>query len=85
MCGDQQLAQHCFMIFIKNNQSEDSLSVKKLDQRENEERGEPVEQLISIPLKEEDPEKKVRIRSQLSDPKWQQLMNLLRANINIFA
>ena len=50
------------MISTKNNQSEDSLSVDKLDQRENEERDEPIEQLISIPLKK-DPEKTVQIGS----------------------
>ena len=53
MCGDQQLAQRCFMLSTKNNRSENSLSVDKLDQRENEKRGEPVEQLISIPLRED--------------------------------
>ena len=55
----QQLARCCFMIYTKNNQSKDSLSVDKLDQRENKERGEPVEQLVSIPLKEENSEKTV--------------------------
>ena len=35
MCGDQQLIRYCFMISSKNNQSEDSLFVDKLDQREN--------------------------------------------------
>ena len=45
------------MISTKNNQSEDSLSTDKLDQRENEEIGESVEQLVSIPLREDNPEK----------------------------
>ena len=83
--GDQQLARRCFMISTKNNQSEDFLCIDKLDQRENEERDEPAKQLVSIPLKEEDPEKTVQIGSQLSDLKRQQLMNLLRANADIFA
>ena len=73
------------MISTKNNQSEDFLSVDKLDQRKIEERGEPAEQLISIPLKEEDPEKTVQIGSQLSDLERQQLVNLLAANVNSFA
>ena len=51
------------MVSIKNNQSEDSLSVDKLDQRKNEERDEPAEQLVPIPLKKEDPEKMVQIGS----------------------
>ena len=73
------------MISIKNNQSEDSLSIDKLDQRENKEKDEPAEQLVSIPLREEDPKKMVQIGSQLSDPKRQQLMNLLTTNADIFA
>ena len=84
MHGDQQLIRYCFLIFTQNNQSEDSLSIDKLDQRENEQRGKPAEQLIFISLKE-DPEKMVQIGSQLSDLERQQLINLLRANIDIFA
>ena len=68
MHGDQQLVRRCFLVSTQNNQPEDSLSVDKLDQQKNKERDEPVEQLIFIPLKEEDPEKTVQIGSQLSDP-----------------
>ena len=85
MHGDQQLSWRCFLISIKNNQTEDSLSVDKLDQRKNEEKGDPAEQLIFIPLKEEDLKKMVQIGSPLSDPERQQLMNLLKINIDIFA
>ena len=63
MHGDQQLVRCCFLVFTQNNQFEDSLFVDKLDQRENEERGEPAKQLIFIPLKEEDLEKIVQIGS----------------------
>ena len=59
MCGDQQLARRCFLVSTQNNKPEDPLPIDKLDQRKNQERGEPAEQLISIPLKEEDPEKMV--------------------------
>ena len=85
MHGDQQLARCYFLISTQNNQSEDFLSVNKLDQKENKERDEPVEQLVSIPLKKEDPKKIIQIGSQLSDPEQQQLINLLRANVDIFA
>ena len=85
MHGDQQLVRCCFLIFTQNNQLENSLSIDKLDQRENKEKGEPAEQLVFIPLKEEDPKKMVQIESQLPDPKRQQLINLLRANADIFA
>ena len=71
MRGDQQLARPCFLISTQNNQSEDSLSVDKLDQRENKERNEPTEQLSFIPQKEEDPKKMIQIGSQLPDPELQ--------------
>ena len=47
--------------------------------------GELAKQLISILLKEDNPKKMVQIGSQLSDLERQQLMNLLRANTDIFA
>ena len=37
------------MIFIDSSKPEDPLSIDKLDQRDNEERGDLVEQLILIP------------------------------------
>ena len=84
MRGDQQLVRRCFLISTQNNKPDDSLLVDKLDQRENHERGEPAEQLVFIPLRKEDPEKMVRIGSQLSNSEWQQLIKLLRANADIF-
>ena len=71
MCGDQQLVRHCFLISTQNNKPEDSLPVDKLDQRQNQERGESTEQLVSILLKKEESEKTVQIGSQLSDSKRQ--------------
>ena len=41
ICGDQQLARRCFQISTQNNKSKDFLSVDKLDQRKEEEQGEP--------------------------------------------
>ena len=67
MSRDQQLAWYCFMIFVKYSESEDLLSVDKLDQKENKEMDEPAKQQISILLREDDPVKTVQIGSQLSD------------------
>ena len=53
------LVRCCFLVSTQNNKSEDSLPIDKLDQRENQERDESAEQLIFIPLKEEDLEKTV--------------------------
>ena len=43
------------MISVENDKPEDLLSVDKLDHKKNEQRDEPAEQLVSIPLKEDDP------------------------------
>ena len=50
MQGDQQLIRCCFMISTEGIKSKEPLTIDKLDQRKIEERGEPAEQLISIPL-----------------------------------
>ena len=67
MRGDQQLARRCFQIFAQSNELKGSLTVDKLDQREEEERGEPTEQLVPIPITENS-ERVVWIGSQLPDP-----------------
>ncbi|XP_073117116.1 uncharacterized protein [Elaeis guineensis] len=84
MRWDQQLVRRCFQISTQNNKSEDSLPVDKLDQWEEEEWGEPAEQLISIPMAK-NPEQVIWVGSQLSDPERQQLIELLKANADIFA
>ena len=66
MHGDQQLARRCFQISTQSNESKDSLTVDKLDEREEEERGESAEQLIFIPMTK-NPEQIVWVGSQLSD------------------
>ena len=72
------------MISTKGNKPEDPLLVDKLDQRDSKERGELVEQLILIPLIENDLTKTIQIGSQLPESERKQLVELLRANINIF-
>ena len=84
MRGDQQFARRCFQISTQNNKSKDFLSVDKLDQREEEERGELAEQLISIPMAN-NPEQVIWVGSQLPDPERQQLIELLKANTDVFA
>ena len=78
------MARCCFMISSEGIKFEDPLTIDKLDQRDNEERGEPAEQLILIPLQEVDPTKNVLIGSQLFDQERSQIIDLLRANVDIF-
>ena len=84
MHGYQQLAWQCFQISTQSNESKDSLTVDKLDQWEEEERGKLAEQLIPIPMIK-NPEQVVWIGSQLTDPERWQLIELLKANADIFA
>ena len=67
MCGDQQLVRQCFQISTQSNESKDSLTVDKLDQRE-EEWGEPAEPLISIPMIE-NPEQVIWVGSAVVRPR----------------
>ena len=52
---------------IKGKKPTEALSIDKLDQREEKSREEPVEQLISVPLNDEDPAKTIQVGSSLSD------------------
>ena len=82
--GDQQLTRQCFQISIQSNESKNSLTVDKLDQREEEERGEPAEQLVPISIAE-NPDRNVWVGSQLPDPERRHLVELLKANTDVFA
>ena len=73
------------MISTESNKLEDPLSVDKLDQRDSKKRGEPVEQPVSIPLREEDPTKIIQIGSLLSESEQNQLVDPLRRNVDVFA
>ena len=62
--GDLRLAKQCLL--IQDRQSDDHFTLEQLDPREEIEGcGEPVEQTISIPLREDDPTKVIQIRSLL--------------------
>ena len=77
MRGDQQLARRCFQISAQSEELKGSLTIDKLDQREEEERGEPAEQLIPIAITG-NPNRKVWVGSQLSDSEQRQLAELLK-------
>ena len=73
------------MVFVDGSKFEDPLLIDKLDQRDNEERDELVEQLVSIPLREDNPTKTVQIGSLLPKSKRNQLLDLLRRSTDVFA
>ena len=84
MRGDQQLARRCFQISVQSDETKDPLTIDKLDQREEEERGSPAEQLEAI-LIGENSDRKVWVGSQLPDTEHHRLAELLTANADIFA
>ena len=84
MRGDQQLARRCFQISAQSEELKGSLVIDKLDQRKEEEQGEPAEQLIPIAITG-NPDRKVWVGSQLPDPERRHLVELLKANTDVFA
>ena len=68
MKKDQRLAQQCYLTIIKEKKSVEALPIDDgLDQREEESRREPAEQLVSVPLNDEDSTKIIQVRSSLNN------------------
>ena len=61
--GDQALARHCYNIALQRSDQSDLCPVDGLDARDDliEERDGPIEDLISIPLNDENAEHVVKI------------------------
>jgi hypothetical protein len=82
--GDQQDARRCYAIAVRSP-TEVSV-IESLDPRvETHERGQPMEDLISVPLDEADESKVVRIRLSLMSPLKDKLIALLRQYVDVFA
>ena len=84
--GDQALARHCYNIALQRKGQSDPYLVDGLDTRNNlaEEWGEPIEDLVSIPLNDGNEEYVVKIGSNLEDDVRTQLINFLQKNMDIF-
>ncbi|KAK2991306.1 hypothetical protein RJ640_024571 [Escallonia rubra] len=80
--GDQILARRCYVASCK---TEETLSID--DQRDEKtlRRVEPVEALVSVPIREGDEERQVRIGSMLEPRVRDQLVSFLRSNMDVFA
>ena len=65
--GDQALARHCYNIALQGKGQSDPCPIDGLDTRDDlaEERGEPIEDLVSIPLNDGNEEHVVKIGSNL--------------------
>ena len=85
--GDQALARHCYNIALQRKGQSDPCPIDGLDTRDDlaEEWGEPIEDLVSIPLNDENEEHVVKIDSNLREEVRTQLINFLQKNVDVFA
>ena len=77
--GDQVLARHCYNIALQRNGQSDPCPVDGLDTCDDlaEKWGEPIEDLVSIPLNDGNEEHVVKIGSNLGEEVRIQLINFL--------
>ena len=85
--GDQVLARYYYNIALQRNDQSDPCPVDGLDTRDDlaEERGEPIEDLVLIPLNDGNEEHVVKIGSNLGEEVWTQLIKFLQKNMDVFA
>ena len=77
--GDQALARHCYNIALQRSDQSDLCPVDGLDARDDlaEERGGPIEDLVSIPLNDGNAEHVVKIDSNLGEEVRAHLVDFL--------
>ena len=84
--GDQALARHCYNIALQRSDQSNPCPVDGLDAHDDliEERGGPIEDLVSIPLNDGNAEHVVKIGSNLGKEVRTQLINFLQKNTDVF-
>ena len=77
--GDQALAKHCYSIALQGSDQSDPCPVDGLDARDDltEERGTPIEDLVSIPLNDGNAEHVAMIGSNLEEEVRTRLIDFL--------
>ena len=85
--GDQALARHCYNIALQRSDQSGPCSVDGLDARDDltEERGDPIEDLVLVPLNDRNAEHVVMIGSNLGEEVRTHLVDFLRKNVDFFA
>ena len=80
------MARHCYSIILQKKIHPDPCPVDGLDVRDDltKEQGESMEDLVAVPLNDEDVEHTVQFGSNLGDKVSEQLIAFLRKNANIF-
>ena len=85
--GDQDLARHCYNIALQRSDQSDPCPVDGLDACDDltEERGGPIEDLVSISLNDGNAEHVAMIGSNLGEEVRTHLIDFLRKNVDVFA
>ncbi|XP_077219760.1 uncharacterized protein LOC143853950 [Tasmannia lanceolata] len=83
--GDQPQSRECYAMALKGKNASESLPIELLNLRDEAQVNEPVEDLISIPLYQDNSEKVVQISCSLDSSTWNDLTQFLRDNANVFA
>ena len=85
--GDQKMARSCYVAALRHDGAGGQiLPIEDMDVHEREEqRGKPAEDLISIPLSLDDPNKVTNIGALLPEPLKAEITRFLQENSDIFA
>ncbi|XP_010251343.1 PREDICTED: uncharacterized protein LOC104593283 [Nelumbo nucifera] len=83
--GDQQMTRHCYVAALKGKNKE-TLPLEGLNLRdEPASRGQLAEDLVSVPLDEDEPEKTIRVGSNFPLDSLFELVSFLKDNAKVFA
>ncbi|XP_077228555.1 uncharacterized protein LOC143861525 [Tasmannia lanceolata] len=85
--GDQPQSRECYAMALKGKNASETLPIELLDLRDEAQIvvNEPAEDLLSIPLYQDDSGKAVQIGSSLGEDAHQELIQFLRDNADVFA
>ncbi|XP_028120239.1 uncharacterized protein LOC114317675 [Camellia sinensis] len=85
--GEQTIAQECYVASLKKIKMKEAMTINGVDVRDEEElvRGEPVEELVEVPVHPTDPTKTTKIGNQLSSQAKADLTALLAKHNNVFS
>ncbi|XP_077229974.1 uncharacterized protein LOC143862956 [Tasmannia lanceolata] len=83
--GDQPQSRECYVMALRGKNASESLPIELLDLRDEAQVNESAEDLIPIPLFEDDGEKVIQIGSSLDSSTRQNLTQFLQNNADVFA
>lgn len=85
--GDQLTARECYLVLLKGEVDKEAMVVEELEVRDEEEvrRGEPVEDLEQVVIRECDQSRVIRIGTSALDQLNEELRAFLRQNADFFA